>query len=368
MKASFRAAAILALGMLMTCPAGAQTARKLTAAKSGDYGLIYRLPITQFNVTIEAERSLSVPGEFFRYAKKHLGIDPLTERSENWTIKSVTIVPAGFPDADEEYLVQFKSGSTPFMLLDNNNFPLTVNNENYSPAPAVVLPAPRAAEPTVLETPVARQAMTEEMLQSKSTAKRAELAAAKIFELRQSRNDIISGQADNMPADGRAMQLALDNLSAQESALTAMFAGTTSTSTDVATFTWLPSADDLADKEQLRIIVARLSQTDGIVAPDNLSGAPIYLEVKVLERGETPVNEKGEQKKLPKGALAYRVPGKARVAVSYDGRTLASADVEMAQLGIVFGIDPAVFSDKKAPAYVNFSPVAGSIVEIGTMQ
>lgn len=365
MKKFIFIAIIIAAAALFT---QAQTTRKLTAAKSGEYGLIYRLPLTQFNVTIEAERTVSIPGEFYRYARKHLGIDPITERAEQWTIKSVTIVPAGFPDTEEEYLVQFKSGSTPFMVIDNNNFPLTVNNEEYTPAPLPVLPVAKAAEPTVLETPAARQAMTEEMLQSKSTAKRAELAAAKIFELRQSRNDIISGQADNMPADGRAMQLALDNLTAQESALTAMFAGTTSTSTEVATFTYMPTADDLTDKEQLRTIVARLSQTDGIVDSDNLSGAPIYLDIKVLQRGEQPVTEKGEEKKFPKGGLAYRIPGKARVSISYDGRTLATKDVEMAQLGIVFGIDPAIFTDKKAPGYVNFSPISGSIIEIGTLR
>ncbi len=51
--------------------------------------------------------------------------------------------------------------------------------------------------------------MTEDMLRSTSTAKRAELAAARIYELRQSRSDIMSGNADQAPTDGEGLKLVL---------------------------------------------------------------------------------------------------------------------------------------------------------------
>ena len=124
--------------------------------------------------------------------------------STEWKLRSVTVNPRGEAPGDnaERYLIKFKAGSTPFVLLTSDGLPVSINSEiDYQPAP-VPNPVPVNVKPeiSVLKRPEARQAMTEDMLQAQSTAKRAELAAARIFELRQSRSDIISGQADNMPS------------------------------------------------------------------------------------------------------------------------------------------------------------------------
>lgn len=354
-------AGLLALACSMT--ASAQTTQKLSANKANEYGLIYSLPLTALDITVEAERTVETPGEFYRYAQKYLSLDPVTATSQSWTIKSVTITPRGIADTDERYLVQFKGGSAPFMVINAEQFPLSVNTEEAFKQPESALPEAQPAKPTILELPVARQAITEEMLRSTSTPKRAELAAARILELRQNRSDIISGQADAMPSDGAAMKLALDNLNAQEQALTAMFTGTTQTSTEVETFTYVPDSLDTQ-----RVIIARLSATQGLVSPDDLSGAPIYLDINVDDRATLPVNEKGETKRFPKGGLAYRIPGSATATVTFDGRTVARTEVALAQAGVVFGLDPAVFTDKKAPSAAIFNPVSGAIVELKPME
>lgn len=221
------------------------------------------------------------------------------------------------------------------------------------------LPKAVEAKPTILQTPAAKQAVTAEMLQSPSSAKRAELAAARIYELRQNRSDILSGSADQMPSDGQAMKLVLDNLAAQEEALTAMFLGTTQTSTEVRTYTVNPSKSDST------IVVARLSAVDGLVNADNLGGDPIYLNIKISERGKLPVNEKGEEKRFPKGGFAYRIPGAADLTVTFMGKDICCKNVKVADYGVVFGLDPNIFTDKKAPAYATFMPSTGAITELG---
>ncbi len=354
--------AIIIAMLAATLTAQAQTTHKLSAGKTNEYGLAYSLPVTTMDITLEATKTVKKPGEFFRYAKKYLGEEPITEPSVSYELTSVVMNPRAIRDSgnkDKEYLVQFKAGSTPFMILDENGFPLSVNTEKtvaFTPAP---LPEARDAEPTILETPAAKQAVTAEMLQSPSSAKRAELAAARIYQLRETRSEILSGNADNMPADGKAMQLVLDNLAAQEAALTAMFLGTTQTSTEVTTVEATPG------KTNPRKVIARLSMTDGFVGPDDLSGAPIYLDVTITDQGKLPVNEKGEEKRFPKEGLAYRIPGKANVKVSYDGRQMLDKDIDVAQYGVVFGLDPALFTDKKSPSFVTFSPLTGAITEIG---
>ena len=351
-----------AAAMLLPCIATAQTTQKLTAGKSNEYGLIYTLPLTALDITIEAEHVVKKPGEFYKYALKYLNTQPVTQPSETWDVKSVTVNPRGVADSERRYLMQFKNGSSPYIIVNEENLPLAINTDAIPADTLRSLPRPVAAQPTPLETPAARQAVTEEMLQSQSTAKRAELAAAQIYALRQSRTDLITGQADQMPPDGKAMQLILDNITAQEAALTAMFLGTEQRSTVVETVTVTP------DEEVSDQVIARLSALDGIVDADDLTGDPLYLSVAIEQQGEMPVNEKGEEKKFPKGGVAYCIPGTANVDISYRGRTLYDATIPFAQYGVIFGLDPGMFTDKKAPAYLLLNPSTGAIRELGTVQ
>ncbi|MDE5921434.1 MAG: DUF4831 family protein, partial [Paramuribaculum sp.] len=114
------------------------------------------------------------------------------------------------------------------------------------------------------------------------------------------------------------------------------------------------------------VTVGRVSLTDGPVDADDLSGMPVNLSVNVTAKGKIPVNEKGEEKRFPKGGLAYRVPGSASLQVEVEGEVMADVEADIAQYGIVFGIDPDMFTDKKAPAYVVFDAQTGAIREIGT--
>lgn len=116
------------------------------------------------------------------------------------------------------------------------------------------------------------------------------------YELRQSRSDLITGQADQMPPDGKAMQIVIDEIAAQEAALTAMFVGTTQTETDVNTITYTPG-DDVSRK-----VIARISAIGGIVDANDLSGDPITLSLRVTDRGRLPLNEKGQPKEFQREA------------------------------------------------------------------
>ncbi|MDE7451753.1 MAG: DUF4831 family protein, partial [Paramuribaculum sp.] len=122
----------------------------------------------------------------------------------------------------------------------------------------------------------------------------------------------------------------------------------------------------IPDSSATSKVVGRISVTEGPVDIDDLSGMPVYLNIDIDSRGELPKNEKGEPKKYPKGALAYCVPGQATFTAVLNGSSLATLSTEVAQYGIVFGIDPTLFTDKKAPAYAIFDPATGAIRELGT--
>lgn len=345
--------------------AAAQNVNKLAATKANDYGIAYSLPQTKVDITLEAQQTVETPGEFYNYAERYLGSDAARKAvrtaSTSWKLLSAVIVAKGeIPDKAETYLMQFKGGSPVYVMLSDKGIPLTINAED-TPAPTKTLELPTAKplSASPLESKAARYAVTEEMLQSSSLAKRAQLAADQIMQLRQSRQDYLTGQADNMP-DGKALELILQNINAQEEALTAMFLGTVRTSTAVTTVTYTPGTQPASN-----VVIARLNPIKGFVGAKDLSGAPIYLNYSIKSRGELPVDEKGKQKTFPKGGVPYCIPGSAQLTISFDGKTLDRTTIDVCALGVVFGLDPAFFTNKKEPGYAIFDPMTGALRELG---
>lgn len=339
----------------------AQTSQKITAGKANEYGLAYSLPQTVVDLYIEAQLEEHHPGEFHNYAKRYLGTnDAIHEDGYSAEVVGVTIAPRGIATDENRQLAQFRNGTSAYINLTPENLPTGINTDEVYNAAMPQIPVAKPAAPAPLDGPGAQQAVTAEMARSSSLAKKAELAAQRIFELRETRSDILSGNADNPPADGAAMELVLNNLAAQEAALTAMFQGVTTKRTVVKKITVEP---DTAEVQT----VARLSAIDGVIDPDNLAGAPVTVSFTVLEQGKLPVNEKGETKTYPKGGVAYCIPGMALVTVNYAGKKVAEADVPLAQLGVVFGLNPSLFTDRREPYKAVFDTTTGAVVNLAPM-
>lgn len=334
----------------------AQEAVKLQSEKYNDYALNYYLPQTVVDVEVVATKRYSKPGPYYQYAKKYLGItDVVTQEENKWEIHSIYVTPRGVANSEGRYQLTFKAKQTPYIFVSPEHTILSVNTEPYAVVPDTIANLPEAVHYDVNMT----QAMTEEMLMSGSVAKMAELAAKQIYRIRESRMNILTGEADNMPADGESLRIIMEQLDAQEKALTALFTGTEQVEVYTEVVTFKPE-DDVENS-----IVLRFSDYLGFVDVNNLSGAPIYVSVEITKRGEYPVDNNGVVKMAPKGALAYTIPGEAVISVAYDGDVVCEERVQVAQLGVVYGLDPALITDKKEPTYVIFDPSTGGIVEMG---
>ena len=345
---------------LMALNGSAQESQKFTANKMNEYGLVYSLPQTHLNIEIEAVKTVKKAGPYYKYAKKYLGVNNVISKdSQTWDIKSVEITPFGVPNKSEEYLMEFKGGNQTFLILDSTGLPLAINKEVSENV--IKRKRNKLTDPTPLDGNIA-SVFTEEMIASESTMKKAEAAAAKILELRETRNDLVSGNADQMPPDGASLKLMLDELSRQEEILTAMFVGTTQVETKVVRLDYVPA------NETQNEVLFRISNYNGIVDKNDLSGDPAYLNLKITSRGELPTNEKGEVKEAPKGAVMYCIPGKAEIEISYDGKKLARETVDIAQFGVKYGLNPKTFTNKKTPAFVVFNPETGGIKETGILE
>lgn len=171
---------------------------------------------------MQATKHTYTPGEFCRYADRYLRLNNVSaEPEEFWTLDKIETRIAGVPDKDNVYFVKMKDKTVaPLMELTEDGIVRSINIP-FSGKPAAKTPEAKATESSIDP----RSFLTEEILMSNSSAKMAELVAKEIYSIRESKNALLRGEADNMPKDGAQLKLMLDNLNQQETAMTEMFSG-----------------------------------------------------------------------------------------------------------------------------------------------
>lgn len=339
--------------------ASAQQTRILTAEKHNDYGIVYMLPTTVLDIELEAERTVYKTGPFKQYARKYIGTDKVvTEDGESWTLTRVRVTPRGVADADKRYVMQLKPGALTSVCVADDGMLLAINRDAE---PTKILDAWKSSElsQSTLTDNEYLQYVDEDYIASQSSAKRAQLLAESLMEVRNSKVALSRGTAETMPTDGRQLELMLESLRHQEKCLTEAFTGTIQTQKAVTKLTYVPVADKTG-----RHILCRLSDFAGFVASDDYSGDPVYIDIREESRGQLPLNEKGEERAWPKDGVAYMIPGTAHITISTGGRGLFDADIELAQYGVTFALQPNLFSDKKAPQQALFNPTTGALISI----
>lgn len=337
---------IIALGLMASTFAAAQDIYKPGEGE----GIVYFLPKTALQVNIIATKVIQQPGEFCQYANRYLRLNDVSSQpSVHWEIKQIDVRSIGVPDSTKAYIMKLKDKNVA------SNVELTENGI----VKAINTTAPKEEnEGYQLEKPAAhenaRKYMTEEILMAGSTAKMAELTAKEIYNIRESKNLITRGQADNMPKDGAAMKLMMSNLDKQEKALMEMFTGTSDREDKVFSFLVTPE-ENLRDQ-----IAARFSRQLGVLSTDNLAGEPVY--VSVSNSAPLPVPTEEGKKKKGNGIL-YNIPGKGNVTVSYNGKEVFKGELPVTQFGYTETLVDGLF-DKKINTRVIFNPNTGGVVKI----
>ncbi|MCD7971152.1 MAG: DUF4831 family protein [Candidatus Azobacteroides sp.] len=335
---------------------GQLEAVKLNVTKGNEYGITYTLPKTSLNVDIKVTKVTRKAGEFYQYAEKYLGIkDIITKDEEYWTLDKVDVWEKGIPDKENSFLLPLKSSNNPYIYLTAEGLLCAINTE---PDLTILGESRLSIEEKEKENKRninTSSVLTEEFLMASSTAKMADIAAKQIYRIRESRLNILTGEADNMPGDGESFKLVISQLDAQEKALTEMFTGTTSNEEQIYTYTLTP------DKELNNYIVCRFSKHLGLVDANDLSGTPLFLSlVDITDEVEISNALKDKNKK----GIVYNVPGEADITISFSGKTLYNAPISMTQFGTNSVLPAAIFENKKTPAKVVFYPDSGSVKEL----
>ncbi|MEN9919391.1 MAG: hypothetical protein RL662_1827 [Bacteroidota bacterium] len=349
--------------LVLTTNLSAQSTVKMSAVKANNYGVSYTLPKTNIVVKADASKTTRKVGEFYEYAERYLNItNPITANEVIHSITNITATTTGTPDKEKSYLVEFRSGTTsPFVTLTKEGILCAINAE------AEVEPTDKDVSKITTETKKEglnpNKFLSEETLRAGSKARQAELIAKQIFKLRESKSNILTGEADNMPPDGNAYRLVIEQIDEQEKALTSLFIGSETTE-------YISKAQEiiLDDKNLEKQILFRFSKKLGFVDSDDLAGAAVTIDLTNKNPiPEPPLLSPKEQKEVEKKfseGIIYNIPGKADLKINYANKTWVNITCEIVQYGTQEVLVSKMFENNKQPIKVIFFHNTGAIKQI----
>ncbi len=348
---------IFIMSLLLSGSVLAQTkVVKRNAVKANDFGITYSLPKTNLVVGVEVTKVACKAGPYYKYAEKYLNVkDVVLEDRVYYELDKIKLENKGVPDSENTYIVAFKQGTVaPYAYLTEDGLLCSINSD-FVPDKSDDKDAEKSVK--ISAKPDA-SVYSEELLMAGSTAKQAEVAAKQIYRIRESRMNILTGDADNLPPDGEAMKLVIQQLEEQENALTALFVGSKVKVPQYYEVTVVPS-DDLKQD-----VLFRFSPYLGILDADDLGGDPVYMDLTATERAPILDEKEAEKKEKSLKGIVYNIPGKANIEIYSNKKTFFKGEAQITQFGSKEALAPVMFEDKKAPVKVIFYPETGAIKQI----
>lgn len=323
--------------------------------QENELAVVYYMPLTQLAVTIDYEKITVEPGPFYLYAERYLGVkDVTTEASARYEVSDIHVTTHTVADVNRAYKVIANGENaqwlslTPEGLLHGYNVPAYVGEEKQEESTSdYSTPLPKLMP------------LMEEQMVASSIAKMAEGAAKQIYHIREMRINLLAGDVEHTPSDGKAMQLVLDELNKREQMLAELFIGTRTVEQYSHTIYYVPGKD-VKDR-----IIGRVSQYSGIVQADDLSGEPIRLSLAGKRQTYMPMDEKAakQNKSAIPSQLYYNLPGSARVVVEFGEDVRTSATLPIAQFGVAIPLAKDLLQGKKTP-HIYFNTQTGNILSI----
>lgn len=303
----------------------------------------YCLPSTTLTVEVDAEREVFFAGPYAPFAKKYLGIDVRKEDEVKVYVSQVNVIPRVEADQSVRYSID-PAVSEPFLALSAQGlvaFPKKTDAQKltwrFTPLPDPDFSGRGVTSAFEKETKVlyktvrtdtsfSRVPIQQEVLVEKSLEKRAAEAASIILKARSERFNIATGNTD-ATFSGAALGAALEELNRVEQEYMVLFTGYCQKDSQHGSFDVTPSAS----ARNQRYIAFRLSETDGLVDGNNLSGRPFYLEFEAVSVPDAePVNTKVNSKTR---FIHYRIPAVCSVKLIDSSDVLFQTRVPVYQLG-----------------------------------
>lgn len=309
-------------------------------------GLVYYLPKTAVRFNLLIEKKTYTPGRFARYAEKYLHLPNIEQEPQvSYRVAQYDVTQFGVRDTSKCFAVKMKGGrlETAEVKLSKDGVLQAINADPVQPLER------KAFKPAPQPKPVnAHQYLSADVLAASNLAKMAELTAQQIGELQEDREQLITGDADDMPQDDQQLNHMLKEIDKERDALMSLFIGTVSRDTTEHVITIIP------DHEVQSEVLFRLSRRLGLVDKDDLSGTPFYMALKNMTptRYGIPENKKLE-------GIYVNIPAMMRLTLFQDETELGYFDLPMAQFGFMELRDGSLF--KRYNTHMRLDPATGAV-------
>ena len=325
--------------MLILLAAGAFFPAVRMSAQDAMGTVSYALPQTTITFEVEAVRESFYAGPYAKFAQKYLGVNARQEDQKTCTLSAVKMTPTIEADQNYRYYITPDKGSMSFLALTSQGL-IAVNDGSFGNGSQWRFASQAGAdfsdkgvssnltsEAATLTRGVdgTRVAVQQNMVVQKSLEQRAKEAADMIFELRKKRVQIVTGDTD-ATYSGEAMGAALAEIAALEKEYMSMFIGYSDFQTQKMKCDVVPQKD----MKNQTYVAFRISDEDGIVSSDNMSGKPYLLELT-----PQPVSATSGKATAAKGAVAvYRIPAICTVKLTDGVNPILQDRVAVYQLGV----------------------------------
>lgn len=315
------------------------SAQGVTADYEPSGMLSYALPRTVLVFDVEAVRETFHAGPYARYSEKYLGVKAKAADFVNYSVTALEVTPLIEADQNARYNVALGKGASGATFLQMTAQGLIcVSDGGFGGKSVWRFPAGKESDfasrglgsnltsrATTLyqKSSTSKVQVQQNMVVEKSDEQKAREAAEMIFKLRSTRVQIVTGDTD-ANYGGEAMSSALEELERLEKEYLSLFIGYSDFETQRKRFDVVPCNDI----DTPMVVAFRLSDAEGLLPADNVSGKPYFLEI-------TPesIMTTGEARNSSRSGFVYRIPAICTVKLSDGARTLFQGRLPIYQFG-----------------------------------
>lgn len=303
----------------------------------------YSLPMTTITLDVEAVQETFYAGPYAKYAEKYLGIKPRMKDETTVQLSQIKMTPYVEADQNCRYSVNIKKGTlNPSVFSLSAAGLVTFADAKFADETVWRFPVKSdgdfsgkgvssnlTSEATTLyknekkESAYNRVSVQQNMVVEKTLEQKAAETAATILDLRRQRLQIVTGDTD-ATYSGEAMGAAIGELARLEQEYMTLFVGYSEYQTQQMRFDVVPEAG----RENQMYIAFRISDKNGLLPSDDMTGRPVVMEIQpqVFEAVKVAKEQKGE-------VVRYRIPSVCTVKIKNGADILLQSRVPVYQLG-----------------------------------
>jgi hypothetical protein len=331
---------------------------------SNEQGVFYYLPKTTLVIDVEITKVNYIPGPYATYSEQFLGYTGIQQKSSLYEIRNIVITDVAEPDENQLYYIETKNKFSSLFEMEENGLLRNVNvasskeeklelkqekdlQKNQGVEKQKILNLINIREK--LDTVYQRQIMEDSVVVEKRSINRilvknsleqsAREAATKISEIRASKYALISFNED-IAFESGTLNTMLKELDDLENEYFKLFLGYSEMETINHRFYYKPDINNVGfqplfkfnsnvgvnDSLKLMMetvyIVQSVNKTTQGINAFNMNNQKLYKNKK---KNEGPND----------GGLAYRMPETSSFKIIWNNKTLANANVQVAQFGTV---------------------------------